>query len=190
VTTAPPEWFAKALAAFNAVPGWTLFALALALATMLYAPIPGEVDLTQIRRDWGGWILAATILLAALAFARLVQRVEVWITRAWQRRAEQRARKVCEAETLAHLETLSQDEWEILSECVSRNQRTYATSPMTPRPFGAVRALAFKGLVEPDLEPGLFTAAALPYTIPIFVWEELQRRRESFLPVAKPVTKR
>jgi hypothetical protein len=187
VTSAPlPDWFAKTLAVFNALSGWTLLAIALAGAAILCAPIRvGEVDLVQIRRDWGGWILAATILFGLLVLAKLGQRAGVSIARVWQRGAVRRARKEAEAETLAHLDTLSQEEWEILSECVSRGQRTYITSPMAPGVFGAVCALASKGLVESNLGPGVYAATALPYTIPPFVWDELQRRRENFLPVAK-----
>lgn len=190
MTAPPPDWFAKAaLAVFNALSGalsgWVLFAIALAGAAILSAPIRvGEVDLVQIRHDWGGWILAATILCGLLVLAKLAQRATISIKHARQRRTERRAREKAEAQVLAHLDTLLPVEKEVLRRCISEGARTIIVSFMAPAATVGVRALASKGLIEGATEVNM-NANALPYTIPAFVWNELQRRRDSFLAVAK-----
>lgn len=180
--TAPPEWFVKALAAFNGISGWVWPLLAAAGTIVLCAPIP---DLAEFRRDQVYWILPTTIVFGALAFVKPAEWVQASVARAWQRRAKRRAREKAEAKTLAHMDTLSSEEKVILSKCVSRGQRTYVISTImmaySPgeimaqrKSFGAATALVSKGiLVLPSR-----TGSELPYTIPVFVWDELQRREE------------
>jgi len=77
----PKDWLIKALAALEAVGGYTTGALAIAGTIILLLPTPiRDIDLTPLRQSWGGWITALTILFGALTVAKLARTVHDAIT--------------------------------------------------------------------------------------------------------------
>jgi hypothetical protein len=107
---------------------------------------------------------------------KLLQYAVMSIRHLWKHRIWRR-------EALAHLDTLSHEEKNILLGCVSRGERTFTVSIIKPDILAAAHALHSKGLVESSLETGFISGLASPYTIPTFVWDALQRRRRTPRPV-------
>lgn len=178
MTTPPPDWFSTILAFLNVRSGRPLlaaFALALAgmiLLIILYAPGQvAETHLAPIRRDLAGW--GGHILIYTLVFVAFVVVLLVW--HCWNRRKNMLARRETEAQTLAHLDALPDDERHILRQCVLRGYSSFRADSLGG--YSIVRdevlnRLAAKRLVE-------FRFWDSIYTIPQFVWVELRRRCES-----------
>jgi hypothetical protein len=76
---------------------------------------------------------------------------------------------------LGKLETLSQDEWLLLTYCLEKHQQTVSLE-FTDRD---ATALATKGLLKRP--SGSFDVLAWPFMVPDYVWKELLNQRESFV---------
>ena len=189
-----PDWIAKTLAILDALSGWVLLALTIALGVVLFAPTPPGIDLEPIRRDWGGWIFFGQVVFGFLTLARFLQWAAATVRSALQRQRERveeeerqrQAHKREEAEVarekeertqyesrvLAHLDTLSNEERDALKYLVEHNQRT-AVGVLH---FGALHTLHTKGLLE--VPAGILTPMEAPHTVPDFVWNALLVRRD------------
>lgn len=91
-----PDWIARTLAILDALSGWVLLALTIALGVVLFAPTPPGIDLEPIRRDWGGWIFFGQVVLGFLTLARFAQWAAATVRSVLQRqreRAEQEERQ-------------------------------------------------------------------------------------------------
>lgn len=189
-----PDWIAKTLAILDALSGWVLLALTIALGVVLFAPTPPGIDLEPIRRDWGGWIFFGQVVFGFLTLARFVQWAAATVRSARQRQRERveeeerqrQAHKREEAEVarekeertqyesrvLAHLDTLSSEERDALKYLVENNQRT-AVGVLV---FGVLHTLRTKGLLE--VQTDILTPMKAPHTVPEFVWNALLVRRD------------
>lgn len=163
-----PDWLAKTLEVLSALSGWVLSALAAACAVVLFAPAPARIAIDPLRKDWGGWFFAGLIFFGFLALARVMQWGTSTIRNAWNARATQ---ILLQREVLSHLDTLSAAEREALKYLVEHNQRT-AVGALH---FGALSTLRSKGLLE--VATGIITPLETPHTVPIFVWDELLKRK-------------
>jgi Super-infection exclusion protein B len=114
----------------------------------------------------------AVSLVGGTAF--VLWAVQLWPLFVRLARSKLRASKD-RSQTLRNLETLSRDELFVLAFCLDRNQRTVALYPFGQR----ATALVQKGLLVPA---NYGTALEFNHTIPDFVWDELQRRRNEILP--------
>jgi hypothetical protein len=172
----PSDWVSKTLATLDAINGYTYTALAIAAGLILFLPSPLlGIDLSPIRRDWGAWIVAGVILFALLAVAKCARAVHPMIGNALLARSARRARNMRQADVLKHLDTLSIDERNILAYRLAKNERSMVSSYLN----GPLTMLVAKGLFQMTPTP-IFTATKMPYTIPDFVWTELQKRKEEF----------
>lgn len=189
-----PDWIAKTLAILDALSGWVLLALTIALGIVLFAPTPLGIDLQPIRRDWGGWIFVGLVVFGFLTLARFAQWAAATVRSALQRQRErveeeERRRQAHEREqaevareqeeraqyksrVLAHLDTLSSEERDALKYLVEHNQRT----DVGPLHFGVLHTLHTKGLLE--VQAGILTPMRAPHTVPDFVWNALLVRRD------------
>lgn len=173
--TAPhQEWFANILAILNTRSGQTLLA-AIALAgvislIILYVPCRvAEVYLAPIRRDldgWGGWIFIGTLVSVSFVVVR-------WVRRSWNRRKNGLARKKTEAQTLAHLDTLPDDERGVLCQCVCRGHNSFTADSLGG--YRSIRNEVLNRLAAKRLVV-LVDWRGSVYMIPPFVWAELKRR--------------
>ena len=84
-------------------------------------------------------------------------------------------RRKARSQTLRNLNTLSRDELFVLAFCLDRNQRSVTLYPYGQR----ATALVQKGLLVPARYG---TALEFAHTIPDYVWDELQRRKDEILP--------
>ncbi len=189
-----PDWIVRTLAILDALSGWVLLALTIALGVVLFAPTPPGIDLEPIRRDWGGWIFFGQLVLGFLTLARFAQWAAATVRSILQRqreRAEQEERQrqahereqtelareqekraQYESRVLAHLDTLSSEERDALKYLVEHNQRT-AVGALH---FGVLHTLDTKGLLE--VQPGILTPLEVPHTVPDFVWDALLKRKD------------
>ena len=189
-----PDWIAQTLAVLEALSGWVLLALTIALGFVLFAPTPPGIDLEPIRRDWGGWIFFGQVVFGFLTLARFAQWCAATVRSALQRQREgveeeerqwqahereeaelkrtQEERVQYESRVLAHLDTLSSEERDALKYLVEHNQRT-AVGILH---FGVLHTLRTKGLLE--VQPGILTPLKTPHTVPDFVWDALFERRD------------
>jgi hypothetical protein len=173
---APPDWVSKTLATLDAISGYTYAALAIAAALILFIPSSTfGVDLAPIRKAWGAWLFAAMIALALLAIAKVVRAIHPLVGKGLLALSARRARKMKRAEILSHLDSLSEEERNLLAHCVSTNQRSIIGNYLN----GALTMLVSKGLFQMAPNP-IFTPARMPYLIPDFVWAELQKRKAQF----------
>jgi hypothetical protein len=174
---APPDWVSKALATLDAISGYTCAALAVAAGLILFIPSPLlGIELGPIRKDWGGFIASAMIVLALLAIARSIRSIHSIISKALLARSAQRARDGRKAEVLAHLDALSEDERNFMAYCLKNNQRSTVGNTM----HGTVAMLAAKGLMLATPGGPAFSPAKMPCIIPDFVWVELKKRKALF----------
>lgn len=79
-----------------------------------------------------------------------------------------------EARVLTYLDTLSYDEKEILSYLILSNQQSFTADMASSK----LATLKQKHLVA--MGSGVHSQLDWPYTIPDFVWAELQRRKDDF----------
>jgi len=189
-----PDWIVKTLAILNALSGWVLLALTIALGVVLFAPTPPGIDLEPIRRDWGGWIFFGQVVFGFLTLARFAQWAAATVRSALQRQRErveeeerqrqahkreeaelaraQEERAQYKSDALAHLDTLSSEERDALKYLVQHNQRTAVGSMY----FGVLHTLHTKGLLE--VASGILTPLRAPHTVPNFVWDALLERKD------------
>ncbi len=171
-----PDWIAQTLAVLEALSGWVLLALTIALGIVLFAPTPPGIDLEPIRREWGGWIFIAQVVFGFLTLARFAQWAAATVRSAVQRHRkgveEEARRNKYESRVLAHLDTLSSEERDALKYLVQHNQRTAVGA----LPFGVLHTLRTKELLE--VQPGILTPLKTPHTVPDFVWDALFERRD------------
>lgn len=135
------------------------------------------------------WAKAVVAVVAFLAIALTGGNVLQWFidesSKTRERRdkgkeeqAKQRKRKEererLRQTILGYLDTLSDSERDILSYHVQKNQQSFTTD-MTGERIGTLKQ---KGLVE--MASGIHREMSWPFTIPNFVWEELQRRKDEF----------
>ncbi len=171
-----PDWIVKTLAGLAALSVWVLIPLTAALWVVLFAPAPQGIDLEPIRREWGGWIFFALVVVGFLALARIAQ----WITTKTQaaiqgrreRAAERAGRVQYERDVRKHLDTLSADERETLKYLVENNERT-AVGVLHS---GVLHTLRTKGLLV--VGSGVLSLLNAPHTVPGFVWEALLERKD------------
>jgi len=171
-----PDWIAKTLAILDALSGWVLLALTMALGFVLFVPTPPGIDLQPIRRDWGGWIFVGLVVFGFLTLARFAQWAAATVRSALQRQSErveeEERRAQYESRVLAYLDTLSNEERDALKYLVEHNQRT-AVGVLH---FGELHTLHNKGLLE--VPAGILTPMKAPHTVPDFVWNALLVRRD------------
>jgi hypothetical protein len=135
----PPDWVSKTLATLDAISGYTYTALAFAGGLILFLPSPMfGIDLSPIRAQWSAWIGVGVIVFAALAIGKLVRTIHGTVASAWAIHKMQRGQKKRKAEVLAHLDTLSEDEKRLLSNCLADNRRSvignYLDAPLVRLP--------------------------------------------------------
>jgi hypothetical protein len=181
-----PDWITKALSAVDTISGWIFGCLAAALAFLLWGPDIGGYGAGDLRSKYGSWIFALVVIFGALSAAQTLRAfhgsVTGWLARRRTRRDQSEAHAEAERaeahrrrDVLKHLDTLSPDEAKALAWFLANNQRT-TTGALTEKILGLLRA---KGLME--AHAGSYSRLEIPHTIPEFVWEELQQRREQFL---------
>ncbi len=135
------------------------------------------------------WMKALIAIVAVLALALVGGNVVQWLIdesakkkerrrKEEERREEQRQKDEAQAnfrrQVLGYLNTLSDSEREILSYLVQKNQQSFSGDMAGER----IGPLKQKGLVE--MASGVHTQMEWPFTIPNFVWEELQKRKGEF----------
>lgn len=135
------------------------------------------------------WMKALFAIVAILALALVGGNVVQWLIdeaakkkersrKEEERRNEQRQKDEAQANyrqnVLGYLNTLSDREREILSYLVQKNQQSFSADMAGER----IGPLKQKGLV--DMSSGVHTQMEWPFTIPNFVWEELQNLKEEF----------
>jgi hypothetical protein len=175
---ASPDWISKTLATLDAISGYTYAALASACGLVLFLPSPlFGVDVSQVRRDWVGWIAVGMITFALLALAKIARAIHPVIANAVVARSARRALHMKQAEVLAHLDALSVEERYLLAHCLANNEKTIISNYLN----GPLTMLVTKGIFRMAPNP-IFTPMKMPYIIPDFVWAELQRRKAEFPP--------
>lgn len=135
------------------------------------------------------WLKAIIAAVAVLALALVGGNVAQWFIdesskkkerrrEEEEHRAEQHKKEEAQAQyrrqALGYLDTLSGLEREIFSYLVQKTQQSFTTDMSGTR----IGTLLQKGLVE--MGSGVHGALDWPFTIPNFVWEELQRRKDEF----------
>jgi hypothetical protein len=169
----------KILAAIDTVSGWTFFGLLIAGSIILWAPIEvGGVTLSEFRHSWGGWIIAGTVLSAAMVASRILRTAHRgasdWLqhrrdaTWAIQHQASRRRA------SLDELRTLTYEEWQVLADYLRLN----ATTMTAWRWSEPHRRLIRRGLLEERADVG---TSDLVLVMPDFVRQELQPRRAEIL---------
>jgi len=173
------EVVSKILGVIDAVSGWTWFALS--AAGILVLCLPGQtagVNLDDLRHSWGGWILAGTILSAAMLAVRLLRSMHRKITDLLGRRRIAKSLAAMDAarerQILEELKTLSGDEWMVLGEFLQAN-RPFLTGWL----YSAThRSLCTRGILEIK---GGAQSSDVVYAMPEFVWRELWEHRVKIL---------
>ncbi len=173
----PPEWVSKTLATIDAISGYTYAALAVAGGVIIFLPSPiFGVDLGPLRKVWGAWIGAGTIAFAVLMIAKMARTFHTWVVSALIVRNARRAQGMREADVLAHLATLSNEERKLLARCLADNRRSVMGNHLN----ASLVQLASKGLFE--IPTQISTPMQMTYVIPDFVWVALQERKADFPP--------
>lgn len=156
------------------------YAAAVLVAGLVLLGLPSDwISALGLAAWWGEyrpWTVAMTILAGALVLVRIGSAIWGAVGRSVQRR---RAASVAARQKIAILEsldTLSDEETQILMYMLYRHQTTVA-APLVNQ---FTHSLTSKGLLRRGSGSG--NMMSWPFTIPPFVWEELQRRREKFLP--------
>jgi hypothetical protein len=183
---APPDWISKTLATLDAISGYTYAALAVAAGLILLAPVwQFGTELAPIRKEWGGWLFAAMIVFVLLAIAKAIRAIHPMIGNAFRAYTGRRKRRRQQAEILAHLDTLSEEERNYVAHFVANNERSTVGNYLN----GTLTMLVSKGLFQMVPNP-IFTPARVPYIIPDFVWKELQKRKTQFQYKEPPASER
>ena len=135
------------------------------------------------------WLKAMIAAVAALALALVGGNVLQWLidesAKKKERRSQEEERRGEELQNdeaqanfrrqvLGYLNTLSNSEREILSYLVQKNQQSFS-GDLAGEWIGPLKQ---KRLVEAS--SGVHTQREWPFTIPNFVWEELQKREGEF----------
>lgn len=169
----------------SSISGWVTAAITGAGAFVLLVDEVQGVSLIPLRAEYGSWILLVTIVASFLTVAKFCQFIQRSIAE-WLLARRKAVRELADLEkreaaiaahrrsVLAHLDTLSPNERRALSIMVSTNRRT-ASAPVM---HSVASMLKSKGLLE--IPEGVYTAFSFPFTIPGFVWEELQQRKAEF----------
>ena len=165
--------------------GSTAAAVTVASVAVLVLAEAGALRLGSLP-DWARVALA---IAAIFSFAILCAKVWDWyrdrqserqrVGRSEAERLEEaqraeEARMQAEREVLGYLDTLSPREREILSYLVQMNQQSFTCNMAGER----IAPLKQKGLVQ--MASGVHTQMNWPFTVPNFVWAELQRRKAEF----------
>lgn len=163
------SWLEGALKAIQLKPRHLL---AVALLCLLPLVLPygwrDGLGIETIVAPYRGWI--ALVGIAALCFG-VVQFIPAIRARWGQRRIRKNA--------LRALDALSQEERLLLAYCLYRGRRTVLLH-LTETPANVAAGLGHKYLMM--MAAGSHNVLAWPHTIPDFVWEELQLRRDEFVP--------
>lgn len=152
---------------------------------LLLAPqsISDRLGFTSIVNGFRGWIGLVTLALLIL------WSVQLWTSSSERRRSEKEAKAKAEAEAEAEadserhaqrealdsLTTLSRNERLVIMYALYRGQQTVFTKFADQ----AAQALCSKGLLIPAPQGDAFN---FPFTIPNFVWRQLQKHKSELLP--------
>ena len=146
--------------------------LAVALLCLLPIVLPHSwrdgLGIEPIVAPYRGWI--AMVGIAAMCFG-IVQFIPAIKARWGQRRIRKIAFRA--------LGALSREERLLLAYCVCRGRRTVLLH-LAEAPANVAVGLGHKSLMV--MAGGRHNVLAWPHTIPDIVWEELQRRRDEFVP--------
>jgi hypothetical protein len=167
------------------IKGSTAAAVAVACIMILVMAFAGWFFLDTLP----AWVKAVVAAVAFLAIALTGGNVLQWFIdesskkrerrrQEEEQRAEERKREDTQErhrqKVLGYLDTLSDREYEILSYLVQKNQQSFTAEMGGTR----IATLQQKGLIE--MATGIYSSIDWPYTIPNFVWEELQRCKDAF----------
>ena len=121
----------------------------------------GVFHLGLIPNGWRAFLVAGAIIFGALALTSIIQWITVLIQTLIRRK-----------NVLSHLDSLSKPETELLAYCLIQNQKSCTAV------LERTVTLKDKGLIR--YITGTHDLLKWPFTIPDFVWRELQKRRDEF----------
>jgi hypothetical protein len=137
-----------------------LFGLWLLGALILFLPggIADQLGVTEIRKNFRGWIGLGTLAAFAFWWVQLIPRFQA-----------KRGAKHFRERAFRSLASLSAEEWLLVAYCLNRGQQTI-TLEIGHRAAGALTA---KGIFV--MASGANNSLAWPYTMPSFLWDELRK---------------
>ena len=139
------------------------------------------VSLPDVVTEWAGiqqvvdsvrgWLFIMGTVSAVFAFLQLVPPILMNVRAVRSQRAAAR-----------RLDTLSQEELELLAYCLTRNRQTLVLS-LGSQAGNVASGLSQKGLMEVGTE--LQHVLAVPHTVPDFAWKRLKKRQHSIVEKAR-----
>ena len=147
------------------------FLVGLAICCMLLVFLPDSVSrlvgIDEFRESARGWLFIVGAVSLVFSGVQLAPRV-----------SQSARRRLGVRRTLKRLDTLSQEELELLAYCLVRNRQTLVLS-MGSQAGNVATGLSQKGLL--DVGTGLQHVLAVPHSITDCVWKKLSQDRDAIL---------
>lgn len=151
------------------------FLFGMAVCCFFLVSLPDVVTewagIQQVVDSVRGWLFIMGTVSAVFAFLQLVPPILMNVRAVRSQRAAAR-----------RLDTLSQEELELLAYCLTRNRQTLVLS-LGSQAGNVASGLSQKGLMEVGTE--LQHVLAVPHTVPDFAWKRLKKRQHSIVEKAR-----